>query len=434
MKKIFLILLFLSSSELFAQNGWQQIVTPTNTSYKFNTIFFISKDVGFLYYKRNSSVVFRDGRVYMTTNGGSSFNLTSVNEILTYAYFKNANTGWLLGYTIGYEIEGTYYGTYETTNGGASWTKIESFLNVGYTNCIKFANDSIGWKSKSNGYGIFKTTNGGANWDTVPGVISTSSINYITLNMVNVSEYHISAFNFGTGKVFFSTDSGINWNQSLVGSVIQSRPHFNFINGTCFLPTQTSAYKTTNFGQNWSYTAVVSQLIDVSTTNNQYLWICDKQGNIKFSSNAGISYSTQFSAGTPYDSASIFMFPADSLNHVVGYANLAGKLYKTTTGGQPTISIQNSAQIIPDNFGLTVYPNPFNPSSKIRIESKYFIPSLTINLYDLTGKLLRLTTYSNIQTGVNEFTVDYSGLPTGSYFLNITDGKLSETKKIVLLK
>lgn len=437
MKKIFLLLIFLSFNELFAQNGWQQIPTPTNTSYTFNTIFFVTKDIGFLYYKKFSAQYFRDGVVYMTTNGGSTFSLTTTNVILKYAYFKNANTGWILGDKINYEVPGHYYFTHQTTNGGASWTETEFVSNPNYTNCIKFSNDNTGWKTKSGG-GLFKTTNGGTSWDSVATNLSTINPQYFTVNPIDAVNYRLTVFDFGSefanGSMMYSTNSGINWTQTVTPYVIYSKPHFEFVNGISIMATDDGVLKTTNYGVNWNETGSIALSRDVSSINNQYIWTCERTGNVKFSSNGGNSFINQFSVPANSDSISIFMFPADSLNHVVGYVNFAGKLYKTTTGGQQLVSVQNNQQTMPENFSLSVYPNPFNPSSKIRIENKYSIVSLSISLFDLTGKLIRLITYQNIPTGINEFSIDYTGLPTGSYLLNISDGKLSETKKIVLLK
>jgi hypothetical protein len=139
MKRIFLLLIFASLNELFAQNGWQQITIPTNIAYTFNTIYFVSKDIGFLYYKQNYAPYSRQGVIYMTTDGGSSF-FDGPGVMLTYAHFINNTTGWLLGWTETYEIPGKYYRTYKTTNAGLNWTQDELFYSAPFTNCIKFVN------------------------------------------------------------------------------------------------------------------------------------------------------------------------------------------------------------------------------------------------------------------------------------------------------
>lgn len=432
MRKIFLFLTLFSSSNLFAQNGWQQISIPTVSGYSFSTIFFTSNDTGFLYYKKLNAQLFQDGRIFMTTNGGSSF-FQNGDMILTYAYFKNSSTGWLIGYKVASEVSQTYYYVLKTTD-GTSFTVEEQLTNASqYTNCIKFINDNTGWKTKSLGGGVFKTTDGGTTWDSIAANnLGTFPIDYFTVNQIDAVNNRLTAFNSG-GSIRYSTNSGSTWATANAGSAIKSKPHYEFMNGINFLATAIGAYKTLNYGINWGSLGL-SGARDISAINTQYIWVSDLSGNVKFSSDGGASFENQFSAGGTYDSTSIFMFPADSLNHITGYVNLAGKLYKTTTGGQIIASISNNEITVPKNFGVTIYPNPFNPASKIKVESSIFIKTLSINLYDLTGKLVKSISYSNITPGINEFTLETSGLPTGSYFLKTTTESYSETRKMVLIK
>ncbi|MBS1494186.1 MAG: T9SS type A sorting domain-containing protein [Bacteroidetes bacterium] len=439
MEKLFLFLAVFCTTNLFAQSGWQQISTPTNTSYTFNTIFFVSKDLGFLYYKQNYAPYFRDGRIYMTTDGGNTFALTSTNVILQYAYFKNANTGWILGDRINYEVPGHYYFTYQTTNGGASWTETEYVTNSNYTNCIKFSNDNTGWKTKNGGNGLFKTTNGGATWDSVAGNLGNTFVDYFTVNTIDSANsiYRLTTFYKGPGAIVkYSTNSGINWVQTgSPGSQIRNKNHFEFLNATCIVTYATGLpTKTTNYGVNWNSTLSIHAFMDISTLNNKYVWGLNTEGKIKFSTDGGSAFADQLNVGFTYDSSShCFMFPADTVIHVTGFLNTGGRLYKTTTGGQVVTSVSNNESVV-NNFNLSVYPNPFNPSTKLKVDTRSAINFLTINLYDLSGKLMKSTDYHDIHIGTTELNIDLNNLPTGSYLLKATGENFSETKKLVLLK
>jgi len=79
------------------------------------------------------------------------------------------------------------------------------------------------------------------------------------------------------------------------------------------------------------------------------------------------------------------------------------------------------------------YPNPFNPSTVIH----YQIPSagkVTIELYDLTGRVIKnlLNVYKD--AGYYSINVNGTGLSSGTYFYRISENGFVQTKKMLLLK
>ncbi len=79
------------------------------------------------------------------------------------------------------------------------------------------------------------------------------------------------------------------------------------------------------------------------------------------------------------------------------------------------------------------YPNPFNPSTKIR----YTIPErskVILKVYDLQGKEISILVDEEKPKGSYEFEFDASSLPSGIYFYRLQAGSFIETKKMVLLK
>jgi hypothetical protein len=102
------------------------------------------------------------------------------------------------------------------------------------------------------------------------------------------------------------------------------------------------------------------------------------------------------------------------------------------------VNIDDYIKQTPFGFALSNnYPNPFNPSTKIRYE----IPAaekVSIKIYDVLG--------NEIKTLVDEFKdagyyeVDFSAvggadnLSSGVYFYRIVSGSFSETKKMVLMR
>jgi len=97
---------------------------------------------------------------------------------------------------------------------------------------------------------------------------------------------------------------------------------------------------------------------------------------------------------------------------------------------------------IPNTISLYQnFPNPFNPSTKI----KFTIPSVIaretkqsqlviLKIYDVLGK--EISTLVNEEKAAGNYEVDFvaTGLPSGIYFYKLESGSFIETKKMILLK
>jgi hypothetical protein len=94
---------------------------------------------------------------------------------------------------------------------------------------------------------------------------------------------------------------------------------------------------------------------------------------------------------------------------------------------------------IPDSYSLFQnFPNPFNPSTKIRMD----IPSLVrrgagvvvLKVYDILGCEIKSLVNEQLVPGTYEVDFDGSNLPSGIYFYRLQAGDYVETKKMILLK
>lgn len=99
------------------------------------------------------------------------------------------------------------------------------------------------------------------------------------------------------------------------------------------------------------------------------------------------------------------------------------------------IGINPISNQVPLRFKLyPPYPNPFNPETKI----KYELPkqeSVSIRIYDITGKEVTLTNYGLQARGVYEVTISGERLSSGIYFLQlITESGSKAVQKMILLK
>ena len=79
------------------------------------------------------------------------------------------------------------------------------------------------------------------------------------------------------------------------------------------------------------------------------------------------------------------------------------------------------------------FPNPFNPSTKIRyqVAENDFV---SLKVYDLLGNEVATLVNEVKPAGNYEVKFDASSLPSGTYFYKLQAGLLVETKKMLLLK
>ena len=93
-----------------------------------------------------------------------------------------------------------------------------------------------------------------------------------------------------------------------------------------------------------------------------------------------------------------------------------------------------SESIIPDSYNIiSIYPNPFNPVTKI----EFSIPEdsqVSIVVYNLYGEEVHVLTNKEYQVGYHYITWDASQYSSGIYFLNMSSRDYNTTQKLILVK
>ncbi len=111
-----------------------------------------------------------------------------------------------------------------------------------------------------------------------------------------------------------------------------------------------------------------------------------------------------------------------------GNSNIFTAKYSQVIGIHP---ISNE---IPKSYSLSQnFPNPFNPSTKIRFE----LPNagnVKITMFDALGKEVKLLVNENLQAGVYETDFEASLYPSGVYFYRLQSGSFNQSKKMILIK
>jgi len=99
--------------------------------------------------------------------------------------------------------------------------------------------------------------------------------------------------------------------------------------------------------------------------------------------------------------------------------------------------IINISGEIPTEFSLMQnYPNPFNPVTRIRfaIPENLSGSSVTLKVYDITGKEISVLVNSGLKTGYYETNFDASGLASGVYVYRLQAGNIVDQKKMTVIK
>jgi hypothetical protein len=79
------------------------------------------------------------------------------------------------------------------------------------------------------------------------------------------------------------------------------------------------------------------------------------------------------------------------------------------------------------------YPNPFNPTTSIRFDIPQDV-HVTINVYDVTGRLVARLVDAQHSPGVYTATWNASQFASGMYLYQIRAGEFSATKRLMLIK
>jgi photosystem II stability/assembly factor-like uncharacterized protein len=366
------------------------------------------------------------GHIIKTTNGGTWFALPScTGDYLEWLTFTNSSTGYAVG-RVGQIIK--------TTDAGNSWFYLVSYGN--WLRSIKFLNSNSGYAVGHYGT-ILYTNNAGVTWNSVsPG----TSYDLNALYFVNSSLGFIAGNN---GIILNSTNAGSNWNIQQTGTT-------NYLLGIHFINASTgyavgksgTILKTTTGG----LPTIVPTLI--SPANNSYN--VPLTPTLFWTSPSVLYYKVQVSPLSNFsiiaDSATVTTnqrtIPPGKLNLSTTYF---WRVNATTTAGTGpwsdvwsfatvTTDIKKISSQIPCSFCLySNYPNPFNPSTKIRFD----LPVDTkakITIFDITGKEISKLIDNELTVGTYEYMFNGENLSSGIYFYKLETKKFTDVKSMVLIK
>jgi photosystem II stability/assembly factor-like uncharacterized protein len=423
------------SNFITLRSSWKNqfyIFETTNNGITWNSQFTgVRSDLNGVDFSSNETgiVVGNYGIILRTSNGGE--NWSTINSGVDF----NLNDVVLFKSGIGY-VCGSSSNFLKTTDFGLTWY-INSLQEQGIYNSLSFINDSSGIIAGSHTWPappfycfskILKTTNGGFTWSNENGnIISLCPIYKIF--SIDSNNYFMSNY-----SVYKTTNSGESWlNMFTLGYQIRSL-FFQDINTGFFGSSGTGQiFRTTNSGQNWTihYESDGSSIGTIKFLNENVGWAGGynyMNSRLLKTVNGGLDWAYQngITAQTINDVSII----DENTVYAIG---TGGMILKTTTGGTTYINSVNASSI-PEGFALYQnFPNPFNPSTKIKFDiPKTSLVRLTI--YNILGKKVDELVNENLKAG--SFQVEWNpiGLSSGIYFYILESENIRISRKMLLLK
>ncbi|MBS1495055.1 MAG: T9SS type A sorting domain-containing protein [Bacteroidetes bacterium] len=405
-----------------------------------NSVSFVSTTLGW--------VCGAAGTMLNTLNGGTNWTTQSLGTVtanITSVNFLNPSTGWATGQQgrINY-----------TATSGNTWSTQTSGTNSNL-NGVSMVNTTTGWVVGDNGV-VLKTTTGGLSAPTAP--VLTTPAN----NSSNVSVTPTLGWNAVNGassyKVQISTISnfGVITDSATVFTNSYSVPVGKLQNASAYFwrVSASNAVGTSAFSTVFNFSTTVTPpptptLVSPSNgANGQSLTPTLTWQAIAGATAFHIQISTISNFAVITDSGSVsgattqYTVPAGKLGNGLTYfwrvsatnASGTGSFSSPWSFSTLLVGVNLISSEIPKEFKLfNNYPNPFNPTTKIRfnIPKSEFV---SLKVYNSTGMLVSELLSGNFAAGSYETEFKASEFASGVYFYKIESASFSDTRRMILMK
>ena len=344
--------------------------------------------------------------VYYTTNDGSNWTRTNLNNAAGYSILINGTN----------IFAGTQFGVYKTTNNGTNWT--QTALTTGIWTMAKNGDTLF---AGSLALGVYRSTNNGLNW-------TQTSLNNKIISSLAIKGNMIFAGDNAQAIVYRSTDNGNNWTQfSLGGGPTRVVLSLAVMDNNIFAGTDNDGiFISTNNGLNWTQNSFNTTSVLSLLVNGNNIFAGGAGGAVYLSTNQGVSWISKMQGmGIQW----IHSLTANSQYIFAGNDSCAWRRSLTEIVGVQKISTE-----IPEKYSLSQnYPNPFNPETNI----EFTLPKtsfIKITVFDIAGKEVETLVNERLQSGTYKANWNASAYTSGVYFYKLVTDSYSETKKMVLIK
>jgi hypothetical protein len=371
------------------------------------------------------------GKVLLTTNGGTNWVVKpspNVSLNLYNIWGIDGNKAIVTGTsTIAY--------VYKTSNAGVNWfvvfTQSGGFVDAvgGVGNNYLLYGDPVGGR-----WTLWHSQDEGSTWDSNGTYLAQSGSEAGYTNAMG----GVLLSNGIDGYTWFGTDNsriyrgrdGHSW-------VAQPTPGISDIFTILFSDSlsgiaggSTGLAFTSNGGNNW--------VISTSTPGNGgIIGIAVKLPEIWYARGTTIYYSS--TGGVNWDTATTPLGGGNFTNMVMARTGGGYNIWGVRDNGGISkythpIGIRRINAEVPVKFTLYQnYPNPFNPSTTIKFDISVTSYSV-LTIYDALGKEVADLVRENLKPGTYEVIWNASNVSSGIYYYKLIAGKITDTRKLVLVK
>ncbi len=378
------------------------------------------------YIRDNGFIEFSAVMLFTTDGGGSWSRADSVPDVIILSTeLLPSGLGWCVG--------GSAYGSsgslWHTSNFGESWQQQALPCDDPLWD-VEFVDDLHGFITCSNDYrpghgALLQTTDGGLSW--TPLYEDTTRV-FHDLFALDLQTLWLTG---DSGMVRFSNDGGLTW-QPRDAPAIAAPFHQQL--RVCFVDSLrgwlTNVYYsslpclgTTDGGRTW--TDCGFRFNSMSFADHQYGLAVGPSGALR-TMDGGLTWQPEGIPLAPSSLAAVHL-----LTPTQGWAvGDDGRILRYTG----TLSSAPDPPILhPSAFILSAAPNPFNPSTRITFDLPV-AGRVTLQIYDLTGRLVTTLANEVCAAGLHTRTFDGHALASGLYFARLQTTVHTQTQKLVLLK
>ena len=108
------------------------------------------------------------------------------------------------------------------------------------------------------------------------------------------------------------------------------------------------------------------------------------------------------------------------------------KKYNFTVHGVE--SVLSNSEVVSTFSLMEVYPNPFNPTTGIRIKSSNLMPGCSLVAYDISGRVVQEIFSGPLEAGTHMFQWSPTEISSGKYFVKFITGDIVQVSEVVYLK
>ncbi len=428
--------IFFSEKVLWAQtqSRWRELPNAPRTDSRFDDIFFIDPQIGWIIQSRGEIFKTRDGGVtWQLQNTISTAGLRSIG-------FVNAAKGWL-----GTLRSNDFFFT--TNDSGKTWTEVNIPEPKPAGICgISVVNDSVIYAAGlyDGAPRVIKSTNGGRTWQIFDlSVYARGLVDCYFFNPDSGFVVGATGTTFDTQKatILFTVDGGRNWTPRLTGSrprelcwkISFSTRRTGYVSIEAFNRGAIYFLKTTDGGLTWQEKILSTTLRDVQGlgfVNEKLGWEGGWRSPTYETTDGG---ETWHLAGFGMN-VNRLRFLNDTLGYAVGQT-----VYKYSLTAPP-VGVEERIMPLPaTNTVLQNYPNPFNPSTKIRYTLARDDEIALLSVYDLSGRKIKTLFAGGRSPG--DYIAEWDGstdanepAAAGIYIYRLQTGGLIQSKKMILMR